>query len=968
MNQARYQSHSFYLTESLYPLHPYHNRRQDGGLLLLVSPALKNQCMISYKSRYSLVVTIKPSNKKIAFVYFPPSLDDQTIEYELTMIGQLHLLAGDINIRLGSTSGDVTTSAPSRKSIIYSHISSSSLEYSRNRNGTLCSRTDHLFTSLPNTKWNYIVQLPFASDHGRMEITTNLPLPSSNNLNIGSLRFDFKPLYHEIFSQEFLSRFETLYAPLTLSLCESALKTCCFSMILPDTATCQQIIDETYSEFTNLVLLLLKDTLTTYDAHSVKSKPDNLLSNLTNSPFSTLQTIRSFKRTQRNLSKKSPITSSTANKSPLEECKEHYQNQYNSNNHPPKINRQNDVSFGLSFTNEKIKSTIRNYPLHKSMGPDGIHTIVFNVLSKSDNFILSLSALFQLFAATSLVPDSWNTCNLHLLVKKQDKPRIASNTRPIALSNILRRIFEKTLMNNWMSLSDYETANNNISETAWMQLNQGQAGFRRGFSTISQILLSDELSRRNNPFSIFLDIKGAFDNVNWNKLNQILISRNCPESHRSLILSLTCQPAELLLSVNQSERITISTQKGVFQGGGISAFIFAVYIDPLAEALNKDTPPYRPLGLLFADDVQIKPTDSVEAQKALDICTNYGHEYNMNWSIPKCAIVGECSIPLTLSGHTLQTTSSYKYLGVIHLKNRVDFKSTFETAISKQNSFLTALSNNSWHPKTRLIIYRTFIRPISEYVAAPTLIWAQRDLSTRSNILKLFETTHKSAMKWIFNRQQHLKIMDFLSGLGPYYFRMECLKSSLATSLSNMTSSNPLLAAKNSYLLSTSTHFILPFCFKSTYLTEFQKQKSSNPMKPLTFKTWTVQKLIAESILAAKNSALISYLGPYHPLKMKNYFNLDQKAFADILAWRTNSCFSHCTCICGSIFRRSHVDCVLQSNTTYHEIKDSLAYTESISSISSRSSPHYSVLDFLLNELKFNDFLTLQSALRLSIS
>ena len=523
-------------------------------------------------------------------------------------------------------------------------------------------------------------------------------------------------------------------------------------------------------------------------------------------------------------------------------------------------------------------------------------------------------------------------------------------------------------MQNWMCLSEYESDNNNLSETSWMQLNRGQAGFRRGYSTISQIILSDEISRRNNPFSIFLDIKGAFDNVNWTKLNQLLISRNCPESHRNLILSLICQPADLLLSVNQSERISISTQKGVFQGGGISAFIFAVYIDPLAEALNKDTTPYRPLGLLFADDVQIKPKDSIMAQKALDICTNYGNDYDMTWSIPKCAIVGDCSTPLTLSGHTLQITLNYKYLGVIHLKNRVDFQSTFENAVSKQNLFLTALSNNSWHPKTRLIIYRTFIRPISEYVAAVTLIWAQRDLSARSNILKLFETSHKSAIKWIFNRQLHLKIMDYLSGLGPYHFRMECLKSSLANSLTNMIPSNPLFAAKDFYLLSTSKNFILPFCFKSNYLTEFQKLKHSNPMKPLTYKTWTIHKLIAEARLNARNSALISYLSPYHPSKMKIIFNLDQKSFFDILAWRTNSCFSHCICVCGSSFRRSHVDCVLHSNETYTNVLESDAYAHSLSLTSSRVSPHYSVLDFLLNKQEINTFLSLLSIIRSSIT
>ena len=156
-----------------------------------------------------------------------------------------------------------------------------------------------------------------------------------------------------------------------------------------------------------------------------------------------------------------------------------------------------------------------------------------------------------------------------------------------------------------MELQDTETKSKISKQTAWMDLDPGQAGFRRGYSTLSHIILSDEISRHSNPFSIFLDIKGAFDNVNWNKLNNLLISRNCPASHRNLILSLMCKPAKLLLSVNQSERVTISTKKGVFQGGGISAFIFAIYIDPLARMLNANSPLHRPLGLLYAVDIQI---------------------------------------------------------------------------------------------------------------------------------------------------------------------------------------------------------------------------------------------------------------------------------------------------------------------------------------------------------------------------
>jgi hypothetical protein len=61
-----------------------------------------------------------------------------------------------------------------------------------------------------------------------------------------------------------------------------------------------------------------------------------------------------------------------------------------------------------------------------------------------------------------------------------------------------------------------------------MELHPSQAGFRRGFSTISHILLSDELSRHENPLSIFLDIKAAFDNVVWSKLVSLLESLDCP--------------------------------------------------------------------------------------------------------------------------------------------------------------------------------------------------------------------------------------------------------------------------------------------------------------------------------------------------------------------------------------------------------------------------------------------------------
>jgi hypothetical protein len=548
--------------------------------------------------------------------------------------------------------------------------------------------------------------------------------------------------------------------------------------------------------------------------------------------------------------------------------------------------------------------------------------------------------------------------NPHLLVKKQDIPRTASNTRPIALSNIMRRIFEKSLLKNWMELNESETTSCLSETTSWMNLDPGQAGFRRGYSTLSQIILSDELSRHSNPFSIFLDIKGAFDNVNWSKLDSLLISRKCPPSHRNLILSLMCKPAQLQLSVNQSERIPIHTHKGVFQGGGISAFIFSIYIDPLAQQLNANSPPHCPLGLLYADDIQIKPGNIESAQSALDLCTTYGIEYDMIWSISKCAVVGSCDTELTLSGHILPNANEYKYLGMIHRKNGIDFKLTFETAANKQTCLLSALSNYNWHPKIRLIIYRTFIRPISEYSAALAWIWAKKDQSSRSSVIRIMERNHKKAINWIFYQRQHLKILDYISGLGPYTYRIECLRAGLARSLSKLSPTNPQLAVKSVYFISTSKNFILTDCFQSSYWSSYKLANRSKKVAWATHMKNEFKRLLYD---ASKLYPTIAYYSPsLCASRISPIFHLPRDEFHTVLKWRTNRSLPHRSCICGTAFNRSHVECILELNPIFNAILSTSRYKNSCNQMLSLSTArHYCPLDFILNTGDHQTFLSL---------
>ena len=954
-NRPTYLSNSFLFAESLFPENPHLNRRQDGGLLILINPQLRSNFSLSYRSRYSLVIRHEMSETTLAFSYFPPSLSDTDITTELAKIGPSNALIGDLNIRLGSQSGDTVTSSQARRTVFSRYITNNSLSYVRNANHAVTSRTDHIYSNLESLSWEYIRTLNFQTDHGLMQIDIDLPVSSQRNpSNLGSYRFNFKPLQNPVFKQEFVSTFDELHASSLLLQCESALQFCCHSMILPSTSDAQDIIDTTYSLLIDTITEHLTNHLTTYDAHEVKSKPDPILQNSSEAPTSVLRTVRLFKRSQRTLAAKSPIISEDPNKSPLEECSHYYSNQYQSDELIPKIERQNDIDFGFSFTNSAIRHQIKKYSLTKAMGPDGIHTIVFKALVESDNFVQCLSALFQLYASTGLVPTQWSQCNLHLLIKKKNQPATASNTRPIALSSILRRIFERLLMRAWQK----QMLDANIN-TSWMELNPGQAGFRRGYSTISHLILSDELSRHECPFSVFLDLKGAFDSVSWNQLDILLRKRNCPPTQRNLILSLICRPAELLLSVNQSERVPISTRKGVFQGGGISAFIFAIYIDPLANDLNQHTPPHRPLALLYADDVQLKPRSVTEAQSALNKCSQYAIEYKMNWSIPKCAIVGNCKIDLLLSDSCLPRAEEYTYLGATHRSNGVDWRSTYAKNTTKQTRLLTALSDRNWHPRTRLIIYRTFIRPINEYTAVLTWIWAQKDLSKRSDLLKQMEISHQGAIKWIFNRRRHLKLMDYMSGLGPWDHRFECLKAGLVFCLKNMHESNPLRATRAFYMVSTSKNYILQDCFKSAYASAYSKDNENHK---LSWFTWKKRKLKILQNASSEHSATISYYFPVVNLDGSSpIFLLDWKDFDLTLNWRSNNALLNRTCTCSQNFNRAHLGCILNGNLLFDSILKDRSYKTSSRKVLTQSGSkyHLTVLDHLLNRRQYADFIAL---------
>ena len=347
----------------------------------------------------------------------------------------------------------------------------------------------------------------------------------------------------------------------------------------------------------------------------------------------------------------------------------------------------------------------------------------------------------------------------------------------------------------------------------------------------------------------------------------------------------------------------------------------------------------------------------------LDKCSLFGKEYKLKWNLKKCATVSRIPTIFYLDNEPLPCTNQYKYLGIIHKWNGLDLETSYTSALTKANNLLNAISDNSWHPKSRLTIYRSFIRPITEYTSLLTYLWAQKSPS-RNHLLELMKSQHQNAIKWIFHRSQYLQILDFLSGLGSWNYRLECLHGGLARSLEQLHDDNPLTAARATYFISSSTNFILPLCFKSQYWSAYQKEKMKNLTFPLRWGTWRYLKLKSLAIESAKSSATIAYTLPFNILSIRATFNLPIGDFSTVIQWRLNRSFLHLVCTCHSSFNRSHIDCVLQSNQIYESYLTSPTYFRSLKIILSSKATTYCVLDFLLNNGEFKDFLYLMDLLR----
>lgn len=285
-------------------------------------------------------------------------------------------------------------------------------------------------------------------------------------------------------------------------------------------------------------------------------------------------------------------------------------------------------------------------------------------------------------------------------------------------------------------------------------LTRFQHGFRKGFSTVTQLSefthdLSLQFDLGNQIDAIFIYFSKAFDTVLHSKLLvklRIILKKPQLVSWISSFLSQRCQ----FVSYDSAESSVVDVSSGVPQGSVLGPLLLLLFINDLPDHVTSKI-------RLYADDCVIyHPFGSITDHQSLhdtfasfcDWCATWKMKINFNKTVIMSFTNRQSPIIFyyACSGAHLRRVFQYKYLGVIFTptlswSNHIDY--ICGKALKKLGYIRRSLSDA---PKdTKLVAYRTLIRPILEY-ASP--VWNPYKHCEINPV----ESVQRKAIRFIFHR------------------------------------------------------------------------------------------------------------------------------------------------------------------------------------------------------------------------
>ena len=377
----------------------------------------------------------------------------------------------------------------------------------------------------------------------------------------------------------------------------------------------------------------------------------------------------------------------------------------------------------------------------KAPGPDGISGHILKYCAPSLGHPLAI--LFNKSYYTGCLPEDWKLANVVPVHKKGRKDDV-ENYRPVSLTSLVMKIFEKCLR-----YKIFDICENKISPF--------QHGFLPGRSCTTQMTLFTEnlslnLNSKLQTDAIYFDFAKAFDSVNHDVLLHKLKYIYKIEGYllNFIINYLKCRKQRVTVEGNFSSDTDVNS--GVPQGSIIGPLLFVLFINDIPDGLSVGTHI-----LMYADDTKIwrvihNSEDQLKLQHDIDILYNWSIRNKIRFHPHKCKILtvtlkrNPLTYSYSMNGITLASCDNETDLGVKLSKN-LKWNGHHKMIISKASQKLGLLKRTIHFTKNRnhrRTLYLSIIRSQFEH-ASP--IWKP---VVQTQVDK-FEALQKRCLKWILN-------------------------------------------------------------------------------------------------------------------------------------------------------------------------------------------------------------------------